>query len=179
MGNQQKLIHTFGALAELGYEIAHAWIELRDGAAVRNDVRMQRVVTLDSIKVVAVASRYKEFAAHQKLAIGGRFLGPDEIRRKHFNRTSDLIRSMTGLVVENSRAGRTRVYLAGGGNRCVVNVAIDGFGGWSDDPDSFSVDDVNPRDVGAIEIYGGGGYVGGGPPDLDHGCGAIVIWTKR
>ena len=163
----------------LGYEIAHAWIELRDGAAVRNDVRMQRVVTLDSIKVVAVASRYKEFAAHQKLAIGGRFLGPDEIRRKHFNRTSDLIRSMTGLVVENSRAGRTRVYLAGGGNRCVVNVAIDGFGGWSDDPDSFSVDDVNPRDVGAIEIYGGGGYVGGGPPDLDHGCGAIVIWTKR
>jgi hypothetical protein len=58
-----------------------------------------------------------------------------------------------------------------------VNVAIDGFSGWSDDPDAFSVDDVNPRDVGAIERYTGA--YGGGPPDLDHGCGTIVIWTKR
>jgi len=143
-------------------------------------VRMLRVVTLDSVRVVATATRYKEFAAHRKLALGGRFIGPDQILRyRHVNRTSDIIRSMPGFVVENSRAGRTRVYRTGGGNRCVVSVAIDGFSGWSDDPDSFSVDDVNPRDIGAIEAYGGGGYVGGGPPDLDHGCGAIVIWTKR
>ena len=69
------------------------------------------------------------------------------------------------------------MYPAGSANRCTVNVAIDGFSGWSDDPDAFSVDDVNPRDVGAIELYTGA--YGGGPPDLDHGCGTIVIWTKR
>jgi hypothetical protein len=140
---------------------------------------MERVVNLDSVRVVAVSTRYKEFAEHQKMGLGGRFIGPDEIRRKHFNRTSDLVRSMPGLVVENGRSGRTRVYLAGGGNRCVMSVAINGFSGWSDDPDSFSVDDVPPRDVGAMEIHGGGGDIGSGPPELDHGCGSIVIWTKR
>jgi hypothetical protein len=163
----------------IGYGITNAWVELRSGATAKGDVRMERVVNLDSVRVVAVSTRYKEFAAHQKMGLGGRFIGPDEIRRRHFNRTSDLVRSMTGLVVENGRSGRTRVYLAGGGNRCIMNVAINGFSGWSDDPDAFSVDDVPPRDVGAIEIHGGGGDVGGGPPELDHGCGSIVIWTKR
>ena len=161
----------------LGYEIANAWVDLRSDATARSDVHMRRVVILDSIKVVAVRSRYREFAEHQKLKLAGRFIGPDEIMRKHFNRTSDLIRSMPGFVVQNSRSGRTRVYPAGSANRCVVNVAIDGFSGWSDDPDAFSVDDVNPRDVGAIELYTGA--YGGGPPELDHGCGTIVIWTKR
>src|SRR5690349_17340800 len=65
----------------LGYEISNAWVELRDGASVKNDVRMQRVVTLDSVRVVATATRYKEFAAHKKLALGGRFIGPDQILR--------------------------------------------------------------------------------------------------
>ena len=161
----------------LGYGVADTWVELRSGATASGDVRMQRVVTLDSIRVVAVATRYKEFAQHQKLALGGRFLGPDDIRRRHVARTSDIIRSMPGFTVENSRSGRTRVYSLGFGRRCVVNVALDGFSGWSDDPDAFSVDDVNPRDVGAIELYQGGGA--GGSPEYDHGCGTIVIWTKR
>jgi hypothetical protein len=163
----------------IGYGITNAWVELRDNATMRGDMRMERVVNLDSVRVVAVSTRYKEFAAHQKLALGGRFIGPDQIQRRHFNRTSDLIRSIPGIVLRNSRSGRTRAYIAGGGNECVMSVAINGFSGWSDDPDAFSVDDVHPRDVGAVEIYGGGGYVGGGPPDIDHGCGTIVIWTKR
>jgi len=161
----------------LGYEIANGWVELRNGAAARSDVLLKRVVTLDSVRVVAVGSRYREFGEHQKLKLGGRFLGPDYLMRRHFNRTSDIIRSMPGFVVENTRAGRTRVYLAGTANRCIVNVALDGFSGWSDSPDSFSVDDINPKDVGAIELYRGG--VSSGPPEIDHGCGAIVIWTKR
>jgi Carboxypeptidase regulatory-like domain len=163
---------------QIGYELTNAWVELRGGATTRRDVSMRRVVTLDSIRVVAIASRYKEFAAHKKMALGGIFLGPDDIMRRHFNRTSDIIRGMPGYVVENSRSGRTRVYAAGSANRCVVNVAINGFSGWSDDPDAFSVDDVSPSDVGAIEL-GSGAY--GGSPDLDHGygCGTIVIWTKR
>ena len=139
----------------IGYEIANGWVDLRDGATARRDVRMKRVVILDSVRVVAVRSRYKEFAEHQKLGLAGRFLGPEDIMRRHVNRTSDIIRSMPGFVVENTRSGRTRVHPAGSANRCVVNVAIDGFSGWSDDPDSFSVDDVSPRDVGAIELYSG------------------------
>ena len=60
------------------------------------------------------------------------------------------------------------------GRRCVANVVIDGAI-WGDDPDLASVDDVHPNDVGAIELY----YGGGAPPEYDRGCGAVVIWTKR
>jgi len=161
----------------IGYGLTNAWVTLRSGATAKSDLRLERVVNLDSVRVVAVSTRYKEFAAHQKMGLGGIFLGPDRIQRMHVNRTSDIIRGMPGFVVQNSRSGRTRVYRQGGGVGCVVNVAINGFSGFADDPDAFSVDDVNPKDVGAIELNSG--QYGGGPPDLDHGCGVIVIWTKR
>ena len=161
----------------IGYGLTNAWVNLRSGATVKSDVRLERVVNLDSIRVVAVSTRYKEFAAHQKMGLGGIFLGPDRIQRMHFNRTSDIIRGMAGFVVRNIRSGRTRVYRQGGGESCVVNVSVNGFSGFADDPDAFSVDDVNPRDVGAIEVNSG--QYGGGLPELDHGCGVIVIWTKR
>jgi hypothetical protein len=53
---------------------------------------------------------------------------------------------------------------------------IDGLSGWDDDPDAVSVDDVPANLVGAIEMHSGTG-----PPEygLGHGCGTIVIWTKR
>ena len=160
----------------LGYSIENSWVELRSGVMTRSDVRLRPLVSLDSMRVVAVRSRYKEFAQHQSLRVGGHFLGPEELLRQQVSRTSDLFASMPGFIVE-SRGGRSRVYSQARGQTCLVNVSIDGFPGWSEDPEAFSVDDVTPRDVGAIEAYPAGS-VGIGP-ELDRGCGAIVIWTKR
>ncbi|HEX7980785.1 MAG TPA: carboxypeptidase regulatory-like domain-containing protein [Gemmatimonadaceae bacterium] len=161
----------------IGYSLEDAWVELRNDVTTRSDVRLQRSVNLDSIRVVATRTRYKEFAEHQRRSPGGRFLGPEQIQRMHASRTSDIIRSIPGFIVEDRISGRTRVYAAGMDRPCLVNIAIDGFSGWGNDPDAFSVDDVNPRYLGAIELYQGG--VIGGPPELDKGCGTIVIWTKR
>ena len=161
----------------IGYEIADVSVELRSGATTTRDVRMQRIVSLDSVRVVATRTRYPEFAEHQKFAINGRFLGPEVIQRLRASRTSDIIRSVGGFVVEN-RGGRTRVVADRGASTrpCVVNVVIDGVSLWGDDPDAVSVDDVHPTNIGAMELYQGGGMA---PPEYDHGCGAIAIWTKR
>jgi hypothetical protein len=161
----------------IGYGVTVAWVELRSGATMRRDVRMQRVVNLDSVRVVATRTRYPEFSEHQKFAINGRFLGPEQIQRWRAFRTSDIIRSLGGFVVQN-RGGRTLVVADRGASTrpCIVNVVIDGMSVWGDDPDAVSVDDVRPADIGAIELYQGGGMA---PPEYDHGCGAIAIWTKR
>lgn len=161
----------------IGYGVAVTWVELRSGATVTSDVRMQRVVNLDSVRVVATRTRYREFAEHQKFAVNGRFLGPEQIQRWRAWRTSDIIRSLGGFVVEN-RGGRTWVLSSRGASTraCIVNVVIDGVSVWGDDPDAVSVDDVRPADIGAMELYSGGSMA---PPEYDHGCGAIAIWTKR
>jgi hypothetical protein len=162
----------------IGYEVAETSVELRGGAAVRRDVRMQRVVMLDSIAVVATRSRYPEFSEHRKAAVSGRFFGPEDIARRHPTLTSDLVRSAGGFTVDLSR-GRSKVVSARGmssRNACIANVVIDGMSYGRMDPDAISVDDVNPRDIGAIEIYREGDM---SPPEYGGGCGTIVIWTKR
>ena len=161
----------------IGYGEEVASVDLRSGATTRRDVRMQRIVNLDSIRIVATRTRYPEFSEHRKSAVFGHFLGPDEILRRHAARTSDLVRQFGGFLVDNSH-GRTRVVSARGAfssHPCVANVVIDGFSVKSD-PNAFSVDDLMPIDVGAIEVYKEGDM---GPPEYDTGCGAIVIWTRR
>ena len=159
----------------IGYGVVDAPVDLRSGATTTRDIRLERVVSLDSVRVVAMHSRYPEFSEHRKFSLGGRFIGPEQMQRRHDARTSDIIRSIGGFRVEN-RGGRAMVVAARGASarRCVANVVIDGAV-WGDDPDLASVDDVHPRDVGAIELY----YGGNAPPEYDRGCGAVVIWTKR
>ena len=161
----------------IGYEIAAASVELRSGATTSSDVLMRRVVTLDSIRVVATRTRYPEFAEHQKHSLGGRFIGPEQILRRHPVRTSDLIRAFSNFVVE-TRGSKTLVLSSrgGSGRPCVVNIVVNGFAAWGDDPDAVTVDDVHPNEVGAIELYRQGGMA---PPEYDHGCGAVAVWTKR
>ena len=161
----------------IGYSIAEASVDLRSGETTRRDVLLQRIVSLDSVRVVATRTRYPEFSEHQKMAVSGRFIGPERMQRLRFSRTSDIVRSVGGYLVEN-RGGRSRVIADRGATArpCVVNVVIDGFSPGRMDPDFFSVDDVNPINIGAMELYRAGEMA---PLEYDHGCGAIAIWTKR
>jgi hypothetical protein len=161
----------------IGYAVAEASVELRNGATTRSDVQMQRIVNLDSVRVVATRARYPEFSAHRKSAVFGHFLGPEEIQRRRAIRTSDLIRPFGGFLMDYSR-GRPRIVSARGASTssCGPNIVIDGMDLGRMDPEAISVDDFLPTDIGAIEIYREGDM---GPPEYDKGCGLIVIWTKR
>jgi len=55
------------------------------------------------------------------------------------------------------------------GRPCAPNIVIDNF-----QNQDLSV--IRPADIGAMEVYND---IAGGPPGANHGCGVIVIWTKR
>jgi hypothetical protein len=160
----------------VGYEVAESSVDLRSEASTTRDVRLRRViVTLDSMRVVATRSKYPEFADHQKLAVGGIFLGPDRIVRERVSFTSDIVAKLPGFRVVQSH-GRGVVYSIRQGTPCRVNVVIDGVNVLTSDWSAISVDDVQPIEVGAIEAYRAGEIA---PETYDRGCGAVVIWTKH
>jgi hypothetical protein len=159
-----------------GYEVTELPIELRSGVVTARDVRLRRlVVTLDSMRVVATRTRYPQYAEHRKFAIGGLFLGPEQLMRERASFTSDIFAKLPGFQVDRTR-GRGVVLSTRYGAQCRVNVVIDGLNVLTSDRDAISVDDVRPGDIGAIEAYRAGEMA---PETYDRGCGAIVIWTKR
>ena len=55
---------------------------LRSERSVTQDVRLQRIVTLDSVLVLARRSRYREFEEHRKRSGFGTFLTEEDIERR-------------------------------------------------------------------------------------------------
>ena len=158
----------------IGYLLAQQPVELRSGRTVTQDVQLRRIVTLDSIRVLAQRSRYREFEFNRKANRFGKFLTVDSIEKRHPLFTSDLFRVTPGFkvmgfgldaVVASSR-GPSSIM----GGDCAANVVIDGMS-------HMEINLISPFDIGAMEIY----RPGEPAPVQYHGghCGVIVIWTKR
>jgi len=49
--------------------------------------------------------------------------------------------------------------------------------------DDWSVDQLHPNDIDAVEIYQGASipveYRLGASPDGEYACGVVLIWTRR
>ena len=158
----------------IGYLLAQQPIELRSGRTVTQDVQLRRIVTLDSIRVLAQRARYREFEFNRKANRFGKFLTVDSIEKRHPLFTSDLFRVTPGFrvmgfgldaVVASSR-GASSISRA----TCAANVVIDGM-------PHMEINLISPFDIGAMEIYRPGDPA---PVQYNEGsCGVIVIWTKR
>ncbi len=156
----------------IGFGVAERSVELRDGATATSDVQLQRIVNLDSVRVVAMRTRYPEF---EKLRAGGAlglFLGPDEVARQNVGLTSTIIEKIPGFRVlgYGYNAVVTADMGASVGRVCRTNIVIDGM-------EKQSINDVHPNDIGVIAVYRGGTMT---PVWITDGsCGAILIWTKH
>ena len=157
----------------IGYAAVEKAFELRGGVTVNGDVGLQRVVNLDSMRVVAVRSRYNEFNEHRAHTTFGVFLDPEAMARQHDPWMSDVILKIPGFSVAGEGPNAKVISSRGvGSNFCSSsNIVIDGM-------PNQSINDVNPFMVGSVEAYREGEPT---PPEyFDHkGCGMIVIWTKR
>ncbi len=157
---------------QIGYLLGQQRVELRSGRTVTSDVRLSRIVSLDSIRIVAQRSRYREFESRAKRAAFGTFLTEDQIQRRNAFETSDLLR-MSGFRIMGS--GIDTKIVSGRGIQsisqgpCITNIVIDGM-------QHQDINLVRPSDIGALEIYRG---QGGAPVQYDSGCGLIVIHTRR
>jgi hypothetical protein len=159
----------------IGYLIAQQPVELRAGRTLSQDVRLQRIVNLDSVLVLARRSRYREFEEHRKMNGFARFMDADQIAQRNPFQMSDLIRIIPGFRVSGfgidakvtSSRGPTSIGGTTGG--CETNIVMDGM-------QHQEINLIHPSSVGAIEAYAAGGPI---PPQYDGRCGVIVIWTKR
>lgn len=156
----------------IGYRIVQQPVQLVKGREIQEDVHLQRVVSLDSVRIVAQRSRYREFERNKHNGFG-RFMTDEDIEKKHAFQVTDLLRTTPGLRVVGSGfdakvvSGRGPISLSRAS--CEVNVVIDNM-------QHQDINWVQPSDIGAMEIYSG---PAGAPVQYDRVCGVIVIWTKR
>jgi hypothetical protein len=158
----------------IGYLLAQQPVELRGGRTVAQDAQLRRIVTLDSMRVLAQRSRYSEFEFNRKANRFGKFFTADSIEKRHPWYASDLFRMLPGFrvsgfgldaVVASSR-GATSIT----GGQCAANIVIDGM-------PNQEINLISPFDIGAMEIYRPGEPA---PVQYSRGsCGVIVIWSKR
>ena len=159
----------------IGYEAVSVPVELRSGRALQRNVELSRVVSLDSIRVVAMRLQYPEFEYNRRSNPFGHFLGPEEIARRKAHETSDLLTGIAGLMVvghgPDAQATSTRGRRGGTGAcvgmRIVRNGSLEGL----------QLNDIAPSEIAAIEVYPQGEFA---PTQwaVRGACGVIVVWTK-
>jgi hypothetical protein len=158
----------------LGYLVAQQRVELRAGRTASTDMSLQRIVTLDSVRVFAQRSRYRESLERQRRQAGaGTYLTEEQIGRTVAVETSELV-TRTGAFRVSGTGLDTKLYVQRGlmsivGGPCPMNIVIDGS-------QHQDINLVRPNEIGMMEIYKG---PAGAPVEYDNACGVVVIWTKR
>jgi hypothetical protein len=154
----------------VGYAVAERPVELRADTAITADVRLQRVVNLDSMRIVAINARYTEFEEHRKTNLFGKFLGEKEMEwQRRMPYTSDIVEKFPMFRVYGEGPKATVISIRAG-YPCKVNVVIDGM-------EHQQINDTPALIIGSMELYPEGVPM---PAEIiDTWCGAIVIWTKR
>jgi hypothetical protein len=133
----------------IGYLLAQQPVELRGGRTVTQDVQLRRIVTLDSIRVLAQRSRYHEFEFNRKANRFGKFFTADSVENRHPLYTSDLFRMTPGFKVTGFaldavvRSSRGASSITRG--ECSPNIVIVGMPHQENNL-------ISPSDVGAIDI---------------------------
>jgi hypothetical protein len=158
---------------QLGYVVIRLPVELRNSRRMRHDVRLDRVVSLDSIGVSARrSSRYGEFETRRRESIDGRFLTEADIMRVQPKFTSDIVYLNPSFRVLGQGPDAKVISSRGGlqGN-CETLIVID-------DIEAATINEVEPSQIAAMELYPA---TAGAPfkHKSKYGCGTIMIWTKR
>jgi hypothetical protein len=122
-------------------------------------------------RVVRRLRALDEFDARRGQGFGS-FVTRAEIERRRPMRTSDVLRSVSGVTV---LAGRTGAELRMTRSReCAPDIYIDGR-----EMKGYRIDDLPPSDIGGIEVFHGPSET---PPRFrraEAGCGVVSIWTRE
>jgi hypothetical protein len=157
----------------IGYLLSQLPVELRSGKSIGQEVSLARIASLDSIRIVARRSRYREFESRAGRSGFGRFFDEQEIEKRHAFETTDLLRTIPGFRIEGSgldaRVVSSRGAISFRPGPCATNIVIDGM-------QHQEINLLVPSDIGAMEAYPS---PSGAPMQYDASCGVIVLWTKR
>jgi hypothetical protein len=154
---------------QFGYGVARGPIDLRNDRQTKLDVQLERVATLEALKVVAMRGQYPEFEQRRREAISGRFLDHAQIRKLNLNTVTDYVNFLPGFRVVHERWGGARFHSIRDPD-CQPVVLVD------DQPISSLTDLPTPTMLGALEVYQS---TAGAPPSHRSTCGTIIFWTRR
>jgi hypothetical protein len=164
----------------IGFEPATFTAVLKPGRTHRANFALSasaQVLPKVSIADTAVPTHWLDVFNSHKSGARGTFITRDQIVKYSPRTGADILRHVPGVRID--MAGRTGlqnriVMTRGNGARpCIPNMFVHGV------PYSGTMDDFNPDDVEAVEVYVGISEL---PPELDKNgkgiCGAIVVWTR-
>ena len=123
-----------------------------------------------------------QFEARRRLGVG-EFMTAEEIKQRNSVFSTELVRKFKSVNVSPDHSGPITQYYAisarEGGNpqtgACPMKVYLDQV----PLPSPFNLDLLPPpRDIAGIEVYAGASTVPLQFSGFDHGCGAILVWTK-
>jgi hypothetical protein len=160
---------------QIGYELAELPVRLRAGVRTMQDVQLARIVALDSVRVSAYSTRYKEFLFNRGAKIFGKYLTREMIAQRNVPETGDLLARLGGFTVVG-RGSLAKVLLKKEAVKdslvhgaCAANVVIDGV-------EESRINDVRPSQIEALEAH-----VNVAKYEFPYtraGCGLVIIWTK-
>ena len=161
------------AVRRIGYLVGDVAVELRGGRMAHQDVVLRRVVSLDSMNVVAKRRKpFADFEYRRRNNPMGRFVTANDIEQYHPTEMGIFIQRLGGFRIDGV-GPEARVYStsarAGRPNCKEANVVIDGV-------DQAQVNTVPPAEIAAMEVYA---EAASAPGQYRAECGLILIWTKK
>ena len=160
---------------QLGYALTEVPVELRPGATVTRDLQLSRVVSLDSIRVVAKRPQLAEFEDRRSHS-AGRFMTATQIAAYKLTSTPKLIQVLGGFTLKgtgnDARMISTQAFIEN--PTCDsegANVIIDGR-------DGTLVNALHPVQIGGLEVYATASLAPAKYADRSK-CGLIIMWTKQ
>lgn len=144
---------------------------------------------LEAVLVTAQArasGRMQEFWARRMVGLGV-FMTRDEIERSRPSRTVDLFHSILGVRIMTGNGGFTRLVSgrqsissargnSAAASACAMQFYVDGI---FMTPGTFSVDEIPPETLEALEVYRGPSEIPARFRQRDTACGLVVIWTRE
>ena len=148
------------------------------------EVRLGRTaIPLQPIVITARGHpRLAEFDERRLGRTFGRFLTREEVEARGSNRTSELLRTMPGILVQGvTRRGRTGptgnlIVMRGGVGTCLASIFIDGVS-TRQYPESTIDDMLSPGQIEGVEVYTSASAA---PARYNEGtgCGVVLFWTR-
>ena len=168
----------------IGYEPRVSTVVVHPGKTLEVVARMStEPIPLEPIQVVTVRSEYLERTGYYERGLRhwGTQLGPQELENLVFDRPSDLVIHVPGIVLQNTRSiGRTphivsRQRYGATEAGCLLDIYVDG-----QRIVDYDIDDLPPNQLEAIEVYQGLDVpIQFRRQSSQSGCGVFLVWTRR
>jgi hypothetical protein len=146
---------------------------------------------LDSVLVMAEPPTSPRMMDFRERAAGGNgiFISRAEIERHHYQQTLDIFRMVLGVRIVTDPSGNNTRLVSGRMNvstgrstgrsvasACVMQYYVDGA---FISPGTFSIDEITPDQIEAIEIYRGPSEIPARFRQQDTACGLVIFWTRE